>query len=219
MNRPQIINPETKQIIQLFSEDVESLLDQGYTIENVLSYPILPVSKNIPLIGLKELDEEIFLNLETDDLKNVCNINQYTKQICDDKSFWLKKLAFNHLSLPDLKIDNIDWFRLYEAISSTKSNLYMIKVFEDTILYEIKHRFYTSDFTHYLQLIDYDNEVKFKFKKIKSITCYYNETYKCNIRIKSTNYILDMSKDSLNLLIIYMKYDNVIINHEILPSW
>jgi hypothetical protein len=29
MNRPQIINPETKQIIQLFSEDVESLLDQG----------------------------------------------------------------------------------------------------------------------------------------------------------------------------------------------
>lgn len=217
MNRPQIINPETKQIIQLFSEDVESLLDQGYTIENVLSYPILPVSKNIPLIGLKELDEEIFLNLDTDDLKNVCHINQYTKKICDDKSFWLKKLAFNHLSLPDLKIDNIDWFSLYEAISSTKSNLYMIKVFEDTISYEIKPYFSTPDFTPYLQLID--NEVKFRNEKIKSITCYYDETYKCNIHTKSTNYILDMSKDSLNLLIIYMKYDNVIINHEILPSW
>jgi hypothetical protein len=130
----------------------------------------------------------------------------------------MKKLAFNHLSLPDLKIDNIDWFRLYEAISSTESNLFMIKVFEDTILYEIKHRFYTSDFTHYLQMINYE-QIKFKFEKIKSITCYYNETYKCNIHTKSTDYILDMSKDSLNLLIIYMKYDNIILNHEILLSW
>ncbi len=219
MNRPQIINPETKQIIKLFSEDVESLLDQGYTIENILSYPILSVSKNIPLIGLKELDEEIFLNLDVNDLKNVCNINQYTQKICNDKSFWLKKLVLNHLDLPDLKIDNIDWFRLYEAISSTKSNLYMIKIFDDTILYEIKPRFYTYDFTLYLQLINYDNEVKFKFKKIKRITCYYNETYKCNIHTKSTNYILDMSKDLLNLLIIYMKYDNIILNYEIAESW
>jgi hypothetical protein len=90
MNRPQIINPVTKQIIQLFSDDVESLLDQGYSIDNILSLPILPVSKNIPLTSLKELDTEIFLNLDLDDLKNVCDINKYTKNICDDKLFGLK---------------------------------------------------------------------------------------------------------------------------------
>ena len=37
MNRPQVINPKTGNVMNLFSEDVEALLDEGYHIKDIFS--------------------------------------------------------------------------------------------------------------------------------------------------------------------------------------
>ena len=55
--------------------------------------------------GLLHLAENIFLNLETEDLEVCEKINQSSKQILEDPSFWLWKLMLK--GLPEEKIE--DW--------------------------------------------------------------------------------------------------------------
>jgi hypothetical protein len=89
----------------------------------------------------------------------------------------------------------------------------------DTMLYDIRNYFYPTDFAKYLQLINYDEDLKFTNGKITSITCYYNDKFTCKIHSKRTDLILNMTEEMLNLLIIYMKYDNIITNTEYISQW
>ena len=56
--------------------------------------------------GLLHLAENIFLNLETEDLEVCEKINQSSKQILEDPSFWLWKLMLK--GLPEEKNLNHD---------------------------------------------------------------------------------------------------------------
>lgn len=61
MNRPQMINPKTKSIMNIFSYEFEDLLDQGYTMSYLLSLPLLKPSSNIPLTGNPDIDLQIYV--------------------------------------------------------------------------------------------------------------------------------------------------------------
>ena len=100
MNRPQVINPKTGVIVNLFSKALEELLDEGYTVELLKYLPILETSPHIPLTGYPELDIEIMKHLDITDLKVMCKINQYTANLCSTQHFWIVKMRDNHLTLP-----------------------------------------------------------------------------------------------------------------------
>jgi hypothetical protein len=95
-----------------------------------------------------------------------------------------------------------------------------MKIADDTILYHIRPYFYTADFKKYLQLINYDQDVKFTHGKITRLTCHnIDDTFLCNIHTKRTKLILNMTEEMFNILIIYMKYDNIITDRDILSQW
>ena len=67
---------------------------------------IFKMEKFIINPGLQHLAEQIFLNLDTEDLKICTQINQSCKQILEDPKFWLKK--FENLSKENQK----DWIEI-----------------------------------------------------------------------------------------------------------
>lgn len=240
MNRPQIISPNTGKIINLFSKEIEELLDNGYTIEEIMSYPILSISKNIPLTGYKDFDTEMFLNLDVENLRSICSINKYTKNICDGKIFWVKKFQNDNLEIPNLKIDDINWFHLYDVSLSVKEDMRYIKYFGD-IEYKLVKRFYDFDLNHYLKLINQE-EISLRYNdnmKIKNITISslqdYNPSDESNesdesdenddkFRLIIENFSrkieLVINKETLSQIISYLKYDYIIYNQQnILCRW
>ena len=64
--------------------------------------------------GLQHLAEEIFLNLDTEDLKICAQINQPCKHILDNAMFWLKK--FTSLSKGNQK----DWMKVITQVKNSK---------------------------------------------------------------------------------------------------
>lgn len=126
--RPEIKGPDGK-IIPLFSPQFENYLDQGYTIEyliNVLSLdmPILEISPNIPFTHIQDIDLNILNQLPIDQLKTMCNVNQYTKQLCQQDYFWKDKIVNENLFIPQpLNIKQIDWMKVYEAAYYTNDNI------------------------------------------------------------------------------------------------
>jgi hypothetical protein len=236
MNRPQIINPNTGKIINLFSRDIEELLDDGYTIDDILSYPILPVSKNIPLTGYKDLDTEILLNLDIDHLSSICSINKYTKNICSDKSFWIKKFNKNNIEIPKLDTDNINWLHLYKISSSVKHDIMFMRNL-GSVIYKIIKRFYVYDLNEYLNMMNHESiGTKNMAMKIKNIYCYkvqdeYQEEYQNEednyddeenennddnddyiflLQNRSKDLSVKMNRETLYLILCYLKYFDII---------
>ena len=84
--------------------------------------PLETILKNS---GLVNLAENIFLNLETEDLEVCEEINQSSKQILEDPSFWLWKLMLK--GLPEEKIE--DWKKAIKLAKTTdlykNVNLYL----------------------------------------------------------------------------------------------
>jgi hypothetical protein len=125
MNRPQIKTPDG-HIINLFSKEVENLLDKGYSLYDITGirqedFNLLTPSPNIPLTYIPEIDLHIFDQLnDMDELKQMCKINNYTKNLCQTRSYWLERINNEHLYLPsNLNIQHIDYIKLYEAAYQT----------------------------------------------------------------------------------------------------
>ena len=64
--------------------------------------------------GLLHIAEEIFLNLDTEDLKICAQINQPCKQILENAMFWLKK--FTSLSKENQK----DWMKVIKLVKNSE---------------------------------------------------------------------------------------------------
>ena len=69
---------------------------------------------NIP--GLYHLAENIFGNLNVEDLEVSREINKSSKQIMDDPMFWLRK--FRHLSKENQK----DWIKVIQSVRNTEKD-------------------------------------------------------------------------------------------------
>ena len=53
------------------------------------------------LIGNKDTDIIILLNLPDEDIVKVCQVNKYAKSICDDQSFWYRLIKTRFPYIPD----------------------------------------------------------------------------------------------------------------------
>lgn len=130
MNRPQMIGPD-KKIINIFSQDFERYLEQGYSIEELLnttskSMPILITSPYIPYTGYPDIDLLTLNHLPFEDIKNQCKINKYTKSLCQQDYFWKQKIINENLYIPTpLNVDH-NWMKIYQAALETKTTIWIL---------------------------------------------------------------------------------------------
>ena len=117
---PTIVNPETKEYMNIFSEDFNKLLAQGYTESQLLSAKRV-VFQN-PLTNIKDVDYQILMDLPIYQLRPLCATNQYTRQLCQNRQFWLQKINRDGLDVAfptnfnDYKIDN--WIKVYDILDT-----------------------------------------------------------------------------------------------------
>ena len=118
---PTIYHPITKQPINLFSEEINQLLEQGFTEQDLLTQP--RVIGTTVLTGISDVDYEMMMYLDYDQLKNICSLNQYGAQLCQNKQFWLRKFKYEQLLLPTLPL-NGNWLKLYGILNNI--TIYML---------------------------------------------------------------------------------------------
>lgn len=95
---PTICHPITKKIIHLYSDEVNQLFNEGYTEDDVLK------CKNKftgALTYLKDVDYLILLYMKIYPLITLSQTNKYTNNLCKNKDFWLNKINYDFVSLPD----------------------------------------------------------------------------------------------------------------------
>lgn len=115
---PTIYHPITKQPINLFSEEINELLDQGYNEQDLLTKPRI-VGKSI-LTGITDIDYEMMMYLNDKQLKQLCYVNQYSYKLCygkDSGQFWLRKFKDEQLLLPD-HLNDVNWVKVYGVLRS-----------------------------------------------------------------------------------------------------
>src|SRR5437870_2935877 len=118
MCRPQIIKPETKKIMSIYSAEFMDLLDKGYPEDDLLATR-LPVSPNIPLTYIPDIDlvilEQQLKNAK--DARDFCEINNYTNTLCHRRDFWLKQIHDHHLTIPSfVDMDNVNFMNLFYTL-------------------------------------------------------------------------------------------------------
>ena len=97
-----ISSPEYKDLVQnLLGKKVN--FEPGAHVSTVPRVPIIPSprshqhisvqSKKHDFSGVKDVDKMILLNLDIESLRNVCQVNKYAAEICNDKSFWRNKIT------------------------------------------------------------------------------------------------------------------------------
>lgn len=230
MNRPEMINPITKKIIYIFSEELMQLLDEGYTIEQLLNInpkdlPILPISPYIPFTGYEDIDLTTLLNLELYELKKVCKTNTYVHKLCKRKDFWLQKMKHDNLILPTpLQIKNVDWMRIYESLKDAHIFMTDIENFDDIFINMYK-QYHLDDVVWILEKCDIvipDSFIVYlnMYDKvsISSINLYQYVTnkilaYKINIYLEIENELTTavyIEKNQMLLFLFYMFYYNLI---------
>lgn len=93
------------------------------------------------LTGIKDVDLNILQELEDSDFPEVCRVNQYINQLCNEESFWLRRLLNNSPLNAEYwrKVKgNFKWKEIYQYYSgkrkvgsleaARKDNVYLYKM-------------------------------------------------------------------------------------------
>lgn len=206
--RPQIINPITNQIMNVFSKDFENLLDQDYNIHQLLNIPYLKTSPNIPLTGFPDIDRNLIIYLPLSDLTNLYYVNRYARSLCHTKEFWLDKIKNEDLTLPKINIQNVNWVLLYSALENAMSIIKININSDDFTRFEMIESFQISDLLKLLKLsnINYDLKHNGKIIPIIEIALEFDKT----ITILVQTIEIPTTKVQLLVFLIYMYYYNLI---------
>ncbi len=114
-----IYHPITNKPINLYSNEVNELIKQGYNEKDIASRPRI-IYKNI-FTGIQDIDQEILYHLPFEQLKPLLQIDTYSYQhLYKSKNFWTTYLQihfptlYQYITLPD-NITN--WFFIYHLFS------------------------------------------------------------------------------------------------------
>ena len=76
------------------------------------------MAQNVSLTNLQDLDVMILLNLDEEDLNNMCNVNRYFTDICNNDDFWRLKIDRDFPGSNDFKPSDM-LYRDYYVMAST----------------------------------------------------------------------------------------------------
>lgn len=74
---------------------------------------------NLALTGIPDTDIYILLELEDQDLINICQVNNYVRNICNKDSLWISKLYKKFANVSNVAINNIDVLELLKYKPNT----------------------------------------------------------------------------------------------------
>lgn len=100
----------------------------------------------------------------------------------------------------------------------TQDDIMVLNMLDELVVYYLDKIYPKTFVEQYLSLV-YDESISFD-SKIKEITCTKNDDlYKCRIVSKSKENIIYLSEDKLNLLIIILRYDDMIYRTKFITPW
>ncbi len=212
MNRPRLKSPETGKFINIYSKDIEKLLDKGYKLDDMLKLNIIGNDEHIPLTGNPDIDLLIMSEITMNEIKQYCGINQYTNQLCQRKDFWLNKINTEGLMF-DFKVDTINWLKIYRALKLATDDIDIITNMDDNeILYEMNDNYNNDYFSNLLNkshINILDDPMKIH---LKNFIIWYNEkignyTIIVNNSMQQT---IEVTHGQLYSFLFYIYYDDVI---------
>ena len=115
---PSIYNPITNKPINLYSDEVNYLISQGYD-ENELFH--LPRIQNKSIFtGIADIDKQILLNLPYENLTALVQTNKYGYNLYQNKEFWQDYLNLHFPFLSNVIIlpnDITDYSEIYNTFN------------------------------------------------------------------------------------------------------
>lgn len=156
------------------------------------------------LTGNTDVDYKILMYLEPDELSKVCRTNHYSRELCDNKVFWIDK--FEHDKLPLLyKPDELnDWLILYKntkvGYQLAKYALILQKLLRNDIEIVANEQLYVGS------LIKQVNK-NFKLQKVSQI--YIDLDY--NVELYRNDHVISkfkLDKDKIMILLTYCYMSN-----------
>ncbi len=117
----QIVSPKTQKLINLYSDEVNQLLSEGYSEKDILTSSILdPQYYNRETIFMDDLLSQYMLNSDIETLKSLCCIDKKAHQLCQSNYFWKTKILHDGYLLLDepsinsyIRIKNVTDIVLY----------------------------------------------------------------------------------------------------------
>jgi hypothetical protein len=113
------------------------------------------------LTGDKNTDYEVLYNLNDYDLGNMCKVNQYTRDLCKNDTFWMNRVMKRFIPI----FGNLEEIKEYKEKYNFQSwrNYYIDLIdaieryYENEILFEIRENQKDERRDDFMILIDYIN--------------------------------------------------------------
>jgi len=74
-----------------------------------------------------DIHYEVMLRTPFNQLKLLCQTNQYYHQLCQNQQFWLQKLKYDQLVLPTSFLNKHNYIKIYEILQRITNNINLIK--------------------------------------------------------------------------------------------
>lgn len=154
---PTIYHPITKTPINLFSEEINELLEQGYAEDFLLKQKRI-IFEN-PLHNIEDIDYEKMMYMDFKQLKVLCRTNKYANRLCQNKNFWMKKFRYDDLYMPskELLSNDTNWLKSYYMLN------WITNYMRDTSRDEQSKAFVNNsimDLIHQYFQVDIEDEIK-----------------------------------------------------------
>jgi hypothetical protein len=67
----------------------------------------------------EDIDFTIMMHMNIEELRFFCQTNKYANLLCHNKNFWLEKILYDGLVLPEniMIIENTNWFKIYDTLN------------------------------------------------------------------------------------------------------
>jgi hypothetical protein len=112
---PTIYHPITKEPINLFSDEINELLEKGYDENILLSQK--RVIYSTPFHHVPDVDYEKMMQMNFKQLKLLCSTNKYGYQLCQNKNFWINKFNYDDLYTPSEDLLTTNWLKSYYMLN------------------------------------------------------------------------------------------------------
>ena len=120
----QIVDPETNEVINLYSDRINQLLEK-YDEKELLALKITtPLQYNRQTVFVNDILYTIMLNLNINDIKSLCQTDKHAKEICHNKVFWEAILKRDGLYLEGVEKS----LASYELLYSNKLKIDRLKL-------------------------------------------------------------------------------------------
>jgi len=99
---PQVENPTTHEVANLYSDQVNTWLQEGVKEKDLASWPrVTPSVFNRNTVFTNDILYNIMLNSNVNTIKKLCQTDQKAYQICQHPQFWNNKIIHDGYYLHD----------------------------------------------------------------------------------------------------------------------